>query len=170
MKYVKYFKAVVSIVILVAFDQLTKWLVVKYLLPGGPISIIDGVFELRYLENRGAAFGIFQNRQWMFILLTLIIVAAVIWLYIKMPETKRMLPLRIISVAVISGAIGNLIDRILNSYVVDFLYFRLIDFPIFNVADIYVTVSAVIFIILFIFYYKDDDFKFLNRKEKAAHE
>lgn len=170
MKYVKYFKAVVSIVILVAFDQLTKWLAVKYLLPGGPISIIDGVFELRYLENRGAAFGIFQNRQWMFILLTLIIVAAVIWLYIKMPKTKRMLPLRIISVAVISGAIGNLIDRILNSYVVDFLYFRLIDFPIFNVADIYVTVSAVIFIILFIFYYKDDDFKFLNRKEKAAHE
>ena len=170
MKYVKYFKAVVSIVILVAFDQLTKWLAVKYLLPSGPISIIDGVFELRYLENRGAAFGIFQNRQWMFILLTLIIVAAVIWLYIKMPETKRMLPLRIISVAVISGAIGNLIDRILNSYVVDFLYFRLIDFPIFNVADIYVTVSAVIFIILFIFYYKDDDFKFLNRKEKAAHE
>lgn len=170
MKYVKYFKAVVSIVILVAFDQLTKWLAVKYLLPGGPISIIDGVFELRYLENRGAAFGIFQNRQWMFILMTLIIVAAVIWLYIKMPETKRMLPLRIISVAVISGAIGNLIDRILNSYVVDFLYFQLIDFPIFNVADIYVTVSAVIFIILFIFYYKDDDFKFLSRKEKAAHE
>lgn len=170
MKYMKYFKAVVSIVILVAFDQLTKWLAVKYLLPGGPISIIDGVFELRYLENRGAAFGIFQNRQWMFILMTLIVVAAVIWLYIKMPETKRMLPLRIISVAVISGAIGNLIDRILNSYVVDFLYFQLIDFPIFNVADIYVTVSAVIFIILFIFYYKDDDFKFLSRKEKAAHE
>lgn len=160
----KYIKALISIIVLVAIDQMTKWLAVKYLLPNGPFPIIEGVFELQYLENRGAAFGIFQNQKWFFIIMTVIIVGVISWLYTKLPESRRMLPLRIIAIAIISGAIGNFIDRILNSYVVDFLYFKLIDFPIFNVADIYVTVSAIVFLVLVLFYYKDEDFEFLTKK------
>ncbi|MDY2590860.1 MAG: signal peptidase II, partial [Agathobacter sp.] len=65
-----------------------------------------------------------------------------------------------------AGAIGNLIDRIVNNYVVDFFYFKLIDFPIFNVADIYVTIAAFLFIVLGFFYYKEEDFEIIFSKSK----
>ena len=70
---------------------------------------------------------------------------------------KKFLPLRICAIFIASGAIGNVIDRVRLNYVVDFLYFKLIDFPIFNVADIYVTVAAVMLVILVCFYYKEED-------------
>ena len=69
--------------------------------------------------------------------------------------------LKVILLLFVAGAIGNLIDRICQNYVVDFFYFKLIDFPIFNVADIYVTVAAIMFIVLCLFYYKEEDFEFL---------
>ena len=73
-----------------------------------------------------------------------------------------------ICIGIISGALGNFIDRFINGYVVDFFYFKLINFPIFNVADIYVTVSAAVLIVLGVFYYKEDDYKFLTvRKNKS---
>lgn len=78
--------------------------------------------------------------------------------------------MRIVLVFLSAGAIGNLIDRSVNKYVVDFLYFELIDFPIFNLADCYVTGAAAFLIILCLFYYKDEDFAFLNRKEEQKHE
>ena len=83
-----------------------------------------------------------------------------------MPVSRRMLPLRLITVALAAGAIGNMIDRIVHHYVVDFIYFCLIDFPIFNVADIYVTCSCVLALILIFFYYEDEEFDFLFGKEK----
>ena len=72
--------------------------------------------------------------------------------------TKKLLPLRICAVFIFSGAIGNFIDRLKLGYVVDFFYFKLIDFPVFNVADIYVTVAAFAMIILGLFYYKEEDY------------
>ena len=77
---------------------------------------------------------------------------------------RRFLPLRICAVFVMAGAWGNCIDRITLNYVVDFLYFKLIDFPIFNVADIYVTVAAFAVAILICFYYKDGDFERIMRR------
>lgn len=167
MKAKKYIVAIIAIIVMVIFDQFTKWLVVMNLKDHDPIVLINDVFELRYLENRGAAFGIFQNQQIMFILMTAIIMVLVIALFIKLPSNnKRFLPMEIICVFIIGGAIGNLIDRVMNQYVVDFFYFKLIDFPIFNVADIYVTCAAFAFFILVIFVYKDEDFKFM-KKDKA---
>ena len=72
--------------------------------------------------------------------------------------TRRFLYLRVIAVLFLSGAVGNAIDRMMNGYVIDFFYFSLIDFPIFNVADIYVAVSTILLIVLMLFYYKDEDF------------
>ena len=91
------------------------------------------------------------------------------FLYNRIPLEKRFHPLRLIGVALSAGAIGNLIDRMVNGYVVDFLYVELIDFPIFNVADCYVTVSAFVLVILFLFYYKEEDLEFItfHRKKKA---
>ena len=164
----KYIKAIGSIIVLTAIDQITKFLAVRYLMEGGPIVLIDGVFELRYLENRGSAFGLMQNQRIFFIIITIIIVGIFVWLYCKLPDTRRMRWMHLICIGIISGALGNFIDRFINGYVVDFFYFKLINFPIFNVADIYVTVSAAVLIVLGVFYYKEDDYKFLTvRKNKS---
>lgn len=157
--------AVISVILLIVLDQITKALAVRYL-SSGPVDVIPGVFQLRYLENRGAAFGILQNRQVFFYIITLAIVAAVIWFYAVLPANRRYRGLRILCVFLTAGAAGNLIDRVCLHYVRDFFYFILIDFPIFNVADIYVTCSAIFLIICILFIYKDEDFAFLKRKNK----
>ena len=150
--------ALITIVVLVALDQITKLLAVKYLNGQPPIVILDGIFELKYLENHGAAFGILQNKQYFFWILTILVILGLIWFYLfRIPDDKKYLPLNLLDVCLIAGAAGNLIDRMSQSYVVDFLYFKLIDFPIFNVADCYVTVCCAVFMILLLFYYKEED-------------
>ena len=166
----KYIKAIIGVVLLVILDQITKWLAVKYLMPGGPKILIENVFELRYLENRGMAFGMMQNQKVFFVIMTLIIVAALVVFYAKVPDTKRMLPMRILAVCIMAGALGNFIDRVRQSYVVDFFYFKLIDFPIFNVADIYVTTATVILVFQILFVYKTNDFNFLSFNPKKFRE
>ncbi len=163
---IKYMKPFIFTVILVLLDQWTKVLAVKHLMNKDAFVIWDSVFELRYLENRGAAFGIFQNQKLFFIIITVIISVLLIWFYTCIPDKKHYNPMKIVVTVCLAGAIGNFIDRMVNGYVVDFLYFKLIDFPIFNVADIYVTCSAAAFVLLFIFLYKDEDFKFLESKKK----
>lgn len=165
---IKYIKPLIFIVVLVLFDQRTKILAIKHLMNKEAIVLWDKVFELRYLENRGAAFGIFQNQKIFFIIITIVIAGLLIWFYSQIPDTKRYNPIKIVIATCLAGAIGNFIDRTLNGYVVDFLYFKLIDFPIFNVADIYVTCSAVAFVLLFIFLYKENDFSFLDSKKKTS--
>ena len=152
-----YITALISIVVLVCIDQFTKYLVVGHLKDRPAYVLIRNIFQLEYLENRGAAFGILQNQRVFFYISVLLITAAVIWFYSKVPMEKKYLPLRICAVLILSGAFGNCIDRIRLNYVVDFLYFKLINFPIFNVADIYVTVAAFLLVILILIYYKEDD-------------
>jgi signal peptidase II len=149
--------AVIGTMLLVAFDQLIKYLVVIKLKGNSPYVLISGVFQLEYLENRGAAFGILQNQRVFFYLCAALIALVVLCFYHRVPMESRFLPLRLCAVFIISGAIGNVIDRIRLNYVVDFLYFKLIDFPIFNVADIYVTLSAIALILLLCVYYKEED-------------
>ena len=152
-----YITALISIAVLVFIDQFTKSLVVAHLKDQPAYVLIKNVFQLEYLENKGAAFGVLQNQRVFFYISVIVITAAVIWFYSKVPMEKKYLPLRICAVLIIGGAFGNCIDRIRLNYVVDFLYFKLIDFPIFNVADIYVTVAAFLLIILILVYYKEED-------------
>lgn len=153
----------VCFLVLLLIDQLTKWLAVVTLKDKEPFIIIDGVFQLCYLENRGAAFGMLQNRQVIFVAGAVVIFLIVAFLYAKMPQNRRYLPLRICAVFLCAGAIGNMIDRLRLNYVVDFFYFNLIDFPIFNVADCYVVAACIFFVLLILFYYKeDDDFAWLS--------
>ncbi len=148
--------------LLVLLDQLTKIWAVNAL-EANPIDLIPGVFQFRYLENHGAAFGILQNQQWFFYVITLVFLIVIGIVYGKLPVTDYYRPLRILSIVLAGGAIGNLIDRVLLHYVRDFLYFSLIDFPIFNVADIYVTCGAAALFIMILFVYKDEDFEFLKK-------
>ena len=126
-----------------AADQFTKWLAVTYLKDQDPLIIIPGVFQFRYLENRGAAFGILQNRQIVFAVGALLI-------FLRSSsftgEFRRKKICFVKSMCDPSGIrrIGNLIDRLARNYVVDFCYFNLIDFPIFNVADCYVVIGCIL--------------------------
>lgn len=172
--------SVVFVNILIFIDQITKQLAETYLKGNSSIPIIKDVFELKYLENTSAAFGldpisilhnifqfeVFLNdselylnvRMGFFYILTFFVIIALIFVYVRIPNEKRFKFLDYILLFIIAGAIGNLIDRIAHKYVIDFLYFKLIDFPIFNVADIYVTCSAFALFAFGLFYYKDEDF------------
>jgi signal peptidase II len=176
--------------LLIVLDQLTKVLAIINLKDQPAFSLIDGVFELRYLENQSAAFSIdpvsilhkifqfsyfdanpaafLRCKMAFFVILTVVVMAILVILYLRVPQDRRFLPLNLVMIALFSGAVGNLIDRIVHNYVVDFFYFCLIDFPIFNVADIYVTVAVLVLIILFLFYYKEEDFEriFPSKKKK----
>ena len=90
----------------------------------------------------------------------------IVYMLIKIPRNKHYFALEFLLVLVASGAVGNLIDRISLGYVVDFFYFKLIDFPIFNVADIYVSVSCIFLAVLLIFFYKEQDFQFISKNKK----
>ena len=152
-------------VALIAFDQWTKSLAYNGLRVNGPVVLIDGVFEFLYSENRGAAFGILQGQKWFFLVIAAAVIVVVMLFLAKMPADKRYYPLFGCSVLLVSGAIGNVIDRLTLGFVVDFLYFKLINFPIFNVADCYVVVAAGCLILLVGFFYKDEELDFLSAKE-----
>lgn len=160
-----YVMAVILVIVAVLLDQYTKYLAVTHLKGNSAYVLIDNVFELTYLENRGAAFGLLQNRQIFFVCVAVLIFAFILYCYVRIPKTKRYLPLRLCGVFIVAGAAGNLIDRIRLGYVVDFFYFRLIDFPVFNVADIYVTASFAVLLILIFFRYKEEELEFLGRKK-----
>jgi len=136
------------IIILIAADQVTKILSVTHLKGQADISLIPGVLELHYLENHGAAFGILQNSRAFFIVIAVCAILGITFLYLRIPEHrtaegKSYLPLRICALLLISGAAGNLIDRIRLVYVRDFIYFSLINFPVFNFADIVLVIGWV---------------------------
>ena len=147
--------------LLVWLDQYTKHLAVAKLKGQEPFAVVPGVFELLYSENRGAAFGMLQGRQGFFFVVGILVLAAAVYLMVRMPSygCSRYHFLKVCTVMITAGAVGNMVDRVSQGYVVDFLYFRLIDFPIFNVADIYVTTATGLLLVLFLFYYKDEDFE-----------
>ena len=157
---------VIMIAVLVIFDQVTKYLAVIFLKGNDPFVMIPGGLELHYLENTGAAFGMLKDQQWFFWILTAVFLAAAFIVYRFLPKTKRFIPLTAVIMVLVSGAIGNFIDRIMHKYVIDFIYFKFINFPIFNVADIYVTLSVIFLLILLFFYYKEDDFKAIKQKNR----
>ncbi|MCI8389257.1 MAG: signal peptidase II [Roseburia sp.] len=150
----------VSACILVFLDLITKHLAVTHLKDQAPVVLWQGVFELRYLENRGAAFGILQNGRMLFLPMTIVFLILILYVFIRrIPCERRYFGMNVVAVLFFSGAVGNFTDRTINGYVVDFFYFCLIDFPIFNVADIYVTTAAGLLILLCLCYYKEEDFE-----------
>ena len=121
-------------------DQITKLLSVKFLTKVTTLPLIKNVLHLTYVENRGAAFGMFADSRWVFMTTsTVMIIGLMLYLYLGYAENT----LYAVSVAmIISGGIGNMIDRIALGYVVDFIDFRLINFAVFNGADSFVCVGA----------------------------
>ena len=156
------------LILLVCVDQFTKYTAVLKNQPA--FNIIDGVLEFNYLENRGAAFGMLQNQKSFFVFVAVIFLGVIIYVLTKTPDDKKYTKLHFLLVMIAGGAIGNMIDRLKLDYVVDFIYIVLINFPIFNVADMYVTFSTVILIIKILFVYNENDFNFLSFKKRKFRE
>lgn len=157
-------------VILVIADQLTKHLAVVRLKNQAAYNLINGILEFNYLENRGAAFGVLQNQKYFFVFVALIFIGVIVFVLIKVPTQKKYYSLNILLVMIAAGAVGNMIDRVRYDYVVDFIYLVCIQFPIFNVADIYVTTATVILVFQILFVYKTNDFNFLSFNPKKFRE
>lgn len=152
-------------VICIILDQITKYYAYSILRTGSSINILEGIFRLNYCENRGAAFGVMQNKIWLFAIITVLIIGGVIWFMIKRKPKSKLL---VVSLTLLTGgALGNFIDRIGRGFVVDFLDFCLINFPIFNVADCFVVIGAILLAIYILFF--SPDFP-SDKKNKTSEE
>lgn len=152
---------IILIIGIVFLDQLSKWLTVAKLDLYETFPVIKDVFHFTYVRNEGAAFGILKDHRWVFLVVsTVAIIALSVLLWKKKNESKLMC----VSVCfIVGGGIGNMIDRLSLGYVVDFLDFRIINYPIFNIADSFVCVGVALFALYVIL----DEVK-EHREKKAA--
>lgn len=133
----------------VALDQISKLLVLKFIDLGEIVPCIKGVFHLTYINNDGAAFGILQNHRWVFMVISVLAIAA-IYFYIAKEKPKS--PWVRTSLAFIAGGgIGNMIDRIFRGTVIDFIDFDFVNFYVFNIADAFVTVGCAVLVCYMLF-------------------
>ena len=144
---------------IVAADQLSKLWILGNLPLYQQIPVIDGLFHLTYVQNTGAAFSSFQGQLWLFILLFAVLTVAVIWEFI----TKKMGFSRFEQwciAAIYAGGLGNMIDRLRLGYVVDMIEVEFMNFPVFNVADCFITCGCIAMIVSLVFFnkgfWKDD--------------
>lgn len=144
-----------SILLMIAADQAVKYWAYTTLQAQGSIPLVDGVFHLTYVENRGAAFSLFAqfDSRWFFVLLAAVI-SVVILIVLQRKQMQTVLG-RWSLVLIAAGALGNAIDRMLRGFVVDLFDFRLIHFPVFNVADIFICVGGLLFFLYVMFQHKD---------------
>ncbi len=137
----------IIILAVVALDQLSKFFVANNLTE--MIAVIPNVFYITYAKNTGVAFGMFQGNNTLFAIVMGVVILAIACYCYRVPSINT---LDTISRGmVLGGAIGNLIDRIVRGYVVDFLYASFIDFPVFNIADSAISVGLLIHVLVFIF-------------------
>lgn len=158
------------VAVLLILDQFTKHLAIVRLKGQPAYVLIDGVLELQYLENRGSAFGILQGQKILILFVGAFFLAAILYFLFRLPQERKFCGIHILLAMIVAGGVGNMIDRIRYDYVVDFISFVLIDYPIFNVADCYIVVAVVTVFLLFLFVFKDKDLDFLHRKDQQHRE
>jgi len=147
----KFIIPILFVTSLVAIDQFTKYLAVLYLKPIAQHTLIENIFYLFYLENSGMAFGLLQDGRWFFVIFTLMALGFMMYYYLTMPSSRYHTVLRIFLLLLIGGGLGNFIDRVRQGYVVDFFLLRFIDFPVFNVADIFIVIATIAIGIMVLF-------------------
>ena len=137
----------------VVLDQITKLLVLKNIPLFAHVDAIPGLFHLTYVQNTGAAFSSFQGMRWMFVGIFLVLTAALLFEYFKKPMPFTAFE-RFCLAAIYGGALGNVIDRVRLGYVVDMISVDFMDFPVFNVADCFITCGCVLLLVHLIFFNK----------------
>lgn len=145
--------AIFGVLILVA-DQVTKYLTVANIDLYEHISVIPGFMGLTYVQNKGAAFSMLQGQQWLFAVIFAVFAVFIVWEF-----SKKQLPFKAFErwciVAVFAGGLGNMIDRLRLGYVVDMIATEFIDFPVFNVADCFITCGCILLIAHLAFFNRD---------------
>lgn len=154
----------------VMLDQWTKYLAITHLQGKEAYPLIKGVLEFQFFSNTGIAWSMLEGQIIFILFMGIVFLAAVLFFIIKLPDVKKFRVLYCLGGLLTGGAVGNMIDRVRLGYVVDFIYFSLIDFPIFNVADICIVISVILLAVLFLFIYKEEDLAFLNFKQKKFRE
>lgn len=149
---------IIIIALLTSLDQFTKFIIKSKFMLYESKEVIKNVFAITYIQNKGAAWGVMQGKRIFFLILTVFVILGCFWILYNIIGNRKYIMLTTCVIFLISGAVGNMIDRFKLGYVVDFFDFKLIDFPVFNVADIYVTVSMFLILFLMIFKYKEEDF------------
>ncbi len=146
---------IIAALVMIVLDQVVKYWALTSLQAQHTIPLIENVFHLTYVENRGAAFSLLAqfDSRWIFVALA-VIITIVIFIVLRIDYIQTALG-RWSLVLVAAGALGNAIDRVIHGFVVDLFDFRLIHFPVFNVADIFICVGGVLFVIYFMFQHKD---------------
>jgi len=134
---------------IVAIDRATKYLAVLYLKEIDTFPIISGALHLTYHENEGAAFGILREHRWIFMSISALTIVFLIAYIIKCSKQSRFICICLAMVA--GGGIGNMIDRVMSGYVVDFIDFRLINFAVFNGADSFICIGSALLLIYLIY-------------------
>ena len=147
-----------ALIVLFIIDRMTKVWAVSNLSGGKNIWLIPNTLQFYYLPNgnTGAAFGMLKGHQALFMIIAILVVAVIGYILYRLPLDKKYTFLSAMLVFIAAGGVGNMYDRAVQGYVVDFIYFKIIHFPIFNFADICVTCSAIFLVIFFLFVYKED--------------
>lgn len=138
---------------IVAADQFTKYLVVKFIPLYSHVDFLPPLLDLTYVQNDGAAFSSFRGMQWMFALIFVILTAAILYEYFKKPAPFTTFDRWCIA-AIYGGGLGNMIDRVRQGFVVDMIETLFIDFPVFNVADCFITCGCILIMIHLAFFNK----------------
>ncbi|WP_312104336.1 signal peptidase II [Pygmaiobacter massiliensis] len=155
------FISILAIAAMVAADQIAKMLATQYLAPVGTIPFIPGVMELRYVLNEGMAFSMLSGARWFLIIATSAALLALLWFVFF--RRNKLKTLEYVSLLlIIGGGIGNLIDRVLYGYVVDFFATTFVNFAVFNVADCFVCIGVGLLMVAVIFE------EYQNYKKKKA--
>ena len=154
-------------IVAILFDQLTKVHIRATLPVSSSYDVIPGVLEILHHENPGASWGMMKGQTTLFLIIAVIVVTGLSYFALRIPQEKKYLPLNIAASLILAGALGNTIDRVAKKTVTDFIYVSLINFPIFNVADIYIVVATIGLAILILFVYKDEDLRFMEFRKKT---
>ena len=150
--------------VLVIIDQIIKYFISAYLQPVGSVSVIDNIFSLTYVENKGVAFGMFSDMRWIFVALTSILLVIIIfYMFKKRPKGKFFY---VCAALIIGGGIGNLMDRIFYGYVIDYLSLSFFP-PVCNFADYCITAGTIMLVIYLLFF---SDILDSSKKAKIKNE
>ena len=135
------------IFLIVVFDQISKYYADLLLKGAESVSVVPGLFSFHYHENKGAAWGLLADHRWVFMIISTIAILGITFYLIYSRKEKNPLIFRLSLAFFVGGGIGNMIDRIILGYVIDFIQFDFIDFPIFNIADSFITIGAFLMIV-----------------------
>lgn len=136
----------------------------------GSFIIIENVLQLTYKENSGGLFGFLNNQQLFIMFICLILFCPLVIILIKLPDGKKYTISNFMLSFILAGSAGNFIDRAKYKHAIDYIYFINVDFPVFNLSDLYITVGCLVILFLLIFYYKEIDLVFMSFKKAYFRE